>query len=438
MRGGSGGREPPYWRGVKAEMGFDLDHVISDARHHGAFICAICRNLVDLDCLVTTACSHVFCKQCLPLWLVTKGKTTCPTCNKDLLYTNNSGGSGHSMMMGDHSVMVLPLERAQPLAHRLLKSIAVKCPMRKGVGCQWEGSLSDLQTHLLSGTAHGGDTASIVPSENTTPATSSSVDGIKTPAPDLAEGNSTQGNLIKESHISLAYSLKEEANAQFESKRYKEANSLYAKAISVSSPYYNSDATAAMDQGEGSTENATTLLATLYSNRAATYLQMQQFNHCLDDCSYALQKLDPNNVKCYVRAIRACVQLGQLNRAADFANEALQKSPGNSVLIKEQSQLEQMTEWECLGMSQLKSHQYAQAKTHYSNLLKKSPSAVPFLLGVAESDLGLGLTDSVLRLSKGILLQHAQNPQGCSVRGQALFLMGEYKPGIQLLQEGEF
>ena len=140
----------------------------------------------------------------------------------------------------------------------------------------------------------------------------------------------------------------------------------------------------------------------------------------------------------YVRAIRAYVQLGQLQlkRATDFAKQALQKERGNKILLKEECQLELMSEWEDLGTRQLKSQQYAHAKTHYSNLLKKSPSAVPFLLGVAKSDLGLGLTDSALRLTKRILLQHAQNPQGCSIRGQALFLMGEYTRGIQLLQEG--
>ncbi|KAL7536816.1 hypothetical protein ACHAXR_009937 [Thalassiosira sp. AJA248-18] len=162
---------------------------------------------------------------------------------------------------------------------------------------------------------------------------------------------------------------------------------------------------------------------------------MQEYNRSLDDCNYALQKLDSTNVKIYVRAIRSCIQLGQLKKATGFVNRGLQQKGGNKVLLKEECTLELMMEWEDLGISQLKSQECAHAKTHYSNLLKKSPSAIPFLLGVARSDLGLGLTDSALRLTKRILMQHAQNPQGCWVRGQALFLMGEYKSGIQLLQE---
>lgn len=64
-----------------------------------------------------------------------------------------------------------------------------------------------------------------------------------------------------------------------------------------------------------------------------------------------------------------------------------------------------------------------------------APSALPFLLGAAQADLGMGLTDSALRLTKRILMKHPQSPQGCWVRGKALFLMGEAESGLKLMQE---
>jgi DnaJ family protein C protein 7 len=411
-------------------MGLDLDHVLSDSRHHGAFICAICQSLTDLDCLVTTTCSHCFCRHCLPIWLDTK-RTSCPTCNRDLLYSNNNNEtqSKASMVMGENSVMVQPLKNVQPLAHRLLRTIAVKCPLRHGVACQWEGDYSDLQTHLLSSTAHEADdesykTTATIPMETDTNATQESV----------LRQNQNQ----KQKHLSFAASLKEEANGQFATQHYREATSLYTKAISVLNPYEISSSSSETQDEEAekdASQNLLSLLMTLYSNRAATYLQMQDYNRCLDDCNHVLQKLDATNVKVYVRGCRALIQLGQLVMAQTYVQQGLQQKGGSAVLQKEERRLAQMSQWTTLGKKQLNDQQYAAAKSTFASLLKEAPSAISFLLGAAQADLGLGLTDSALRLTKRILMQHAQNPQGCWVRGQAVFLMGDAAVGIQLLHE---
>lgn len=415
------------------KMGLDLDHVLSDSRHHGAFICAICQSLTDLDCLVTTTCSHCFCQHCLPIWLDTK-RTSCPTCNRDLLYTNNNNHDSQTkscMVMGDNSVMVQPLENVQPLAHRLLKTIAVKCPLRNGVACHWEGDYGDLQTHLLSSTAHEtdhdtGKTSTTVPKD---------MRESSNPTNDANEEESAkrQKHNQKQNHLSLAASLKEEANGKFETQHYREAISLYTKAISVLSPYTKSILPVSSEDDD---KEAASLLTTLYSNRAAAYLQLQEYSPCLEDCNHILQKLDASNVKVYVRGCRACIQLGQLEMAQTYVQQGLQQKPGSSVLQKEEHRLVQLIQWTKVGKNQLNhGQQYAAAKSTFSNLLKEAPSAIAFLLGAAQADLGLGLTDSALRLTKRILMQHAQNPQGCWVRGQAVFLMGDSAVGMQLLQE---
>ena len=397
-------------------MGLDLDLVLSDSRHYGPFICAICQSLTDLDCVVTVGCSHTFCRQCLPYWLDTN-HTTCPTCNNDLLYTNSESQGQASMMMGSHSVSVQPLATLQPLAHRLLKSILVKCPL--GVGCKWQGDYGDLQSHLLSATAHDTKAKASAPDTN----------GVQTVSMETDDDDeSAVEESSRERHESLASSLKEEANSQFETKHYKEAISLYSKAISVLKEY---EAT----NKDNSESPPPALLTTLYSNRAATYLQMQEYRKCLDDCIHVLTKLDTTNVKVFVRASRASVQLGELESSMNYIVQGLDRKPENSVLQKEGRRVQQMREWSTVGKQQLKEQQYAAAKAAFSNLLKEASSAIPFLLGAAQSDLGLGLTDSALRLTKRVLIQHTQNPKGCWIRGQALFLMGDAKVGIQLMQE---
>jgi DnaJ family protein C protein 7 len=347
------------------------------------------------------------------------------------LYSNNNNEtqSKASMVMGENSVMVQPLKNVQPLAHRLLRTIAVKCPLRHGVACQWEGDYSDLQTHLLSSTAHEADdesykTTATIPMETDTNATQESV----------LRQNQNQ----KQKHLSFAASLKEEANGQFATQHYREATSLYTKAISVLNPYEISSSSSETQDEEAekdASQNLLSLLMTLYSNRAATYLQMQDYNRCLDDCNHVLQKLDATNVKVYVRGCRALIQLGQLVMAQTYVQQGLQQKGGSAVLQKEERRLAQMSQWTTLGKKQLNDQQYAAAKSTFASLLKEAPSAISFLLGAAQADLGLGLTDSALRLTKRILMQHAQNPQGCWVRGQAVFLMGDAAVGIQLLHE---
>ncbi len=388
-------------------MGFDVSLVLSEERYHGAFVCAICQNLVDQDCLVTTVCSHCFCQSCLPQWLQRSSK--CPTCNQDLLYAHNSAQKNQrlpTMMIGDHAILVQPLEIVQPLAHRLLKSLLVKCPLHESVNCDWKGDYGNLESHLLSSTAH------CTPVNDKSTITSENEISVET----------LQRKMLQQ-QLSLASSLKVEANSKFESKHFREAQLLYTKAIQVLQQYINDP-------------SAKTVLATLYSNRAAAYLQSQEFSLSLEDCRYVInQQLDDSNMKVYVRASRACVQLGDLKQANRLMDECVQQNPRDAILFKETQKIHHLIDLEAKAQNDIVTEQFGSAKGTFGILLKEAPSAVPFLLGAAQADLGLGLTDSALRLTKRVLMKHAQNPLGCWIRGQAVFLMGDAKVGIQLLQE---
>jgi tetratricopeptide (TPR) repeat protein len=353
------------------------------------------------------------------------------------------------MMMGDHTVLVQPLATAQPLAHRLLKNILVECPLKSGVSCRWKGDYGDLQAHLLSSTAHSED------DDDDCEASATTNNNTPTPMEEDAEAAEEEDSRAhqqkrQKQQQSLATSLKEEANGKFQSSHYRDAQSLYTKAIEVLQTQLQQKQLDSVDE-----EASRLLLATLYSNRAATHLQLQEYSQCLEDCQHVLQQQhnleesspssssSDKNVKVYVRANRACIQLGQLHQAGRWLEQGLERHPQHSGLVKDVQTVQRLVALQSQGEDQLSSQQqYAAAKGTYGRLLKEAPSAVPFLLGAAQADLGLGLTDSALRLTKRVLTKHAQNPQGCSIRGQAIFLMGDCnddenaKLGMRLLQEG--
>ena len=358
------------------------------------------------------------------MWL-DKSRSTCPTCNRDLLYANASSNNDktanlrQSMMIGNHTVLVRPLKDAQPLAHRLLQSILVRCPLRTTIACPWKGDYGDLEAHLLSKTAH-----SFINSSR----------GINKdscqPCSNEQEEKENEYHDHNEQQISLASSLKEEANGKFQSGHFKEAESLYSKAVEVVEALHQ-------DSSSSLSSSEKLLLATLYSNRAAAFLKLQQFARCLDDCERVIhQQLDPQNAKVYVRSARAHIQLGRLQSAERVLLDGLKKHANSSVLTSEMKVLLRLVELETRGQNELSSQQFAAAKGTFGSLLKSAPSAAPFLLGAARSDLGLGLTDSALGLTKRVLVGNPQNPQGYWVRGKAIFLMGDDpKVAIQLLQE---
>ena len=473
-------------------MGLDVGLILSDDRHYDLFVCAICQNLIDLDGLVTTAssssssssrsagnknCSHCFCKACLQMWL--QRSTRCPQCNCDLSLSGSTSNNNHNnstissysvsshsgtMMIGKQTVMVQPLSSCQPLAHRLLQRVLVKCPLNshaKGIICDWKGDYGDLETHLLSRSAHNEVQPEQKKRQQESSSVNTSADVLTVHAEDSDEENAstisedesndnkttmfptattpdhsttTQG----ERKQFLAVSLKEQANSKFESQHFKEAISLYTKAIEVLQQ-------SGVDDSGVEDEGNNKLLATLCSNRAATQLSIRNYEACAQDCFRILsspklcQSIDGDKLaKVYVRISRAYIQLGQLHQAKQFLKEGLFASippKQKSILQKSLTSCNHYIKLEEQGRTHLKNQRFVEAKTAYSTLLKEGPSVISFLLGASQADLRLGLTDSALRLTKMVLLQHAQNPTAYWIRGQAVFAMGDTDHGLKLQQE---
>ena len=121
-------------------MGFPITHVLSDEGHHSEFTCAICKDLVDIGTSCITKCNHVFCSRCLDQWFARAKR--CPVCNKDLEGIPEKNVNG--------------LKTACPLGWRVLARICVRCPLSEATNCSWTGLYSELQSHLIDSSCHGG------------------------------------------------------------------------------------------------------------------------------------------------------------------------------------------------------------------------------------------------------------------------------------------
>ncbi|GAX22669.1 DnaJ homolog subfamily C member 7 [Fistulifera solaris] len=373
-------------------MGFELQHVISDEHHYGVFECVICQQLIDLDALVTTPCSHAFCEICLRQWL--SKSTECPTCHQNLLFSNNNRHK--CMTIGGVSVSVEPLSLNQPMAHRSLKRVQVSCPFSQ-IGCDWKGDYGDLDSHL-SKAAHQL----------------------------TAEDDSTQ----RTKQTAVMY--KEEANNKFASRHFRQAQDMYTKAIDMLQVLGQND------------EEVKLLLASLYANRSATHLILHEFSVAVHDATCATE-IDPFYVKAYSRKAKALLQLGSMQEAFRVLQQATSVVKGeqyDKLLAKELEQVTVLNQVFIEGSAQLGNNEFAAAKSSFSLLLSLSQDwlsqtleAPNVLLGLAKADLGLGLTDATLRLTLQVLKKHPQSTDAYALRGQCYLLMTEYDASISLLKE---
>lgn len=164
-------------------MGFELSQVISDDKHYSPYICGVCQNLVALDAVVTRCCSHPFCRQCIAVWSDhhhipsgdghdggesdqqqqqhSGGSCPCPACQADIITSPASAAAatGFSMDLGNSKLLaVQALQKAQPLAYRVLANVQVACIDRSDgrAHCEWSGDYIDFIEHALG---HGDECA---------------------------------------------------------------------------------------------------------------------------------------------------------------------------------------------------------------------------------------------------------------------------------------
>eukprot|EP00547_Thalassionema_nitzschioides_P001427 CAMPEP_0194203662 /NCGR_PEP_ID=MMETSP0156-20130528/3378_1 /TAXON_ID=33649 /ORGANISM="Thalassionema nitzschioides, Strain L26-B" /LENGTH=534 /DNA_ID=CAMNT_0038929453 /DNA_START=54 /DNA_END=1655 /DNA_ORIENTATION=+ len=127
---------------------------------------------------------------------------------------------------------------------------------------------------------------------------------------------------------------KAKGNEAYQKKDYRQAISLYSSAIE----------TAICDNEEEEENNNNnnvekSVLASYYSNRAASHLQILQYQEALDDCQKAIQE-DPTFVKAYFRQAKVFTILGRLPEALKAYSMGLVHDPNHATAIKDRQHVE--------------------------------------------------------------------------------------------------
>jgi tetratricopeptide (TPR) repeat protein len=347
------------------------------------------------------------------------------------------------MMIGNTSVSVGKLSKVQPLADRLMKRIRVACPFRDKHDCSWEGDYNDLQAHLLSTTAHLDKSGIGLQNDikNKRHRSELNLEQHET----MSSGGTLQSDISEKSMLlekqerrrSLATSFKIEANAKFSSHNYPESRDLYSKALSILSTdnsTHHSNSTLPKHFIE---ETDRGVAAILYANRSATNLMLKDYSRCIDDCDCAL-KLDDRYTKAYIRKSRALIQLGNFANAVSLFQPIfdMDLSPKDLKVVQEEFDTStKLNELFCQGNSLLESKQYASAKGVYSSILREC-SAPNLILKTAQADIGLGLTDSALRLSLQVIRANPGLSEGYEIRGQVMQLMADFDGALKMFRQG--
>jgi len=128
------------------------------------------------------------------------------------------------------------------------------------------------------------------------------------------------------------------------------------------------------------------------------------------------------------------VELGKFEEACQSLEEGILLNPQSSPLKKELRSSCSLRDGMNKGIIELQEGNFASAKSTFGSLLRKTGS-ISVILAAAQADLGLGLTDSALRLSLRIIRSDNCNAEGYVVRGQCMYLMGDFDRSMTVLRE---
>lgn len=357
-------------------MGIPLELVLSEEGHTTEFVCKICLQLVEFPVYLQT-CHHVFCKACIDSWFKTQASQgeppVCPTCK-----ANVSTGR------------VRDLKDAEPLAWRVMGRIRVKCPLGRSSGCTWQGEYYSLGNHLLSRELHNVDMSGAPPGER-----KMSTNVMEDDPPE-----------------NLPEALKEQGNNKFQQGAYREAISLYSKAI-----------------------HAAPKVPAYYGNRAAAWLMIGANAECVKDCEIAL-KLEPSFEKALVRLTKALCNLGDFAgaaRASEIGLDELKKA-GKDVSGLQQERRIAMElrdcEAEALRCLSQDPQDAAGALVALQYAMKLSSSSKLFVTA-ARAEISLGRPERAITMLMPILKSEPGNANAYMVRGMALFYRGDFDQALK-------
>ena len=388
-------------------MGFPLADVLTSDALVEEFQCKICTELVEYTQCAHTRCGHVFCQSCLSNWMSRAGTdaeahaeaamsgtnpligTRCPTCNA-----------------GIERNTVHDLKLASPLAWRLLGRVQVRCPTHASTKCAWRGDLSEVSSHLTDSRSHG-TRAAMMDDE------SGAEKGAKLPRTASMEADADARTGARN-----AEALKEQGNAKFQARAFKEAIQLYSKAVSVA------------ERSLGATHPS---VAAYYANRAAAWLHVGALKECVADCRRALA-IDPAHKKANARLVKALCESSDVAGAASAARAAAKHVPGDEEIRSVVAQTESLAAHLHAGDAQIASGDFLGALETYAAAGSVFRCAAA-TLGAARAETFLGRCDRATRAALSVIREDEGNAQAYATRGHALCLSDDFDQGLKHLKE---
>lgn len=419
-------------------MGLGVEHIQSEKGHYACFVCVVCNSLADVDAVVTTKCSHPFCRAC-----ITSSSSTapCPACSLE----------------GD----VKPLVMAQPLAHSCMTLIRVSCP-----NCSvWEGEYGKLNEHKQTcpGVHNGKDVGrprrgrsravSMDPSRQRVSSMTPSVDtsnnastSLRTEKRGVSDGSSSimQDSFLVDlstnsfsakdgsngdkkrissnsATLSEANVLKEKGNAKFNKGEFGEARSYYDQAISLVNDIK-------LDSGDDQQT-----VATLYCNRGAAHAKAKNVDAALLDYDESI-RISPEYAKAYARKFKILAAQGKLLEGKSCLEVATQRIPGDKNMMEDLRKTRQIVDGMQLVIKLLQMRNYTEAKTAGDSLLKLTDNTESVLLS-AEADASVGLIESGLGKCDFVLKANAASLVGLRAKGYIALLGNDIDSASSTLKE---
>ena len=208
-----------------------------------------------------------------------------------------------------------------------------------------------------------------------------------------------------EKDTAQAESYKAEANTAYGKKEYDESIRLYSLAIGCDK------------------DNAI-----YYGNRAAAYIMKKQFALALEDCEKAI-KLDPNYTRGYLRAGKCYTELGRFFEAKRAYDKSIELDPGNSVARKELDDVATILRLIEVAKEKIEAKNFGDA-LRYLDKAATLTSHSKVLTLKAECLLGTKQYEKAASMMTQIIQQDNTNVEALTIRGEALYRMGNSSQAI--------
>ncbi|KAL0477152.1 Hsp40/DnaJ [Acrasis kona] len=212
--------------------------------------------------------------------------------------------------------------------------------------------------------------------------------------------------------LDTAEQYKEEGNKKFKSQDFEGALVMYTRAIEKNPSEH-----------------------TLYTNRAATYLQLKQYKEAAADATKATE-IDPKFAKGWFRLGQSNLQMGKMLEAKLSLQKALDITPNDKAVAAELNNLQKITTYVEGGQNNLSQNKNEEALNQFNLALQLAPQSTALKLLRGRALIAVGKFSDAAK-EAGIVLRDfdPSSSDAYFVRGKALYYDGSVENGLKHVNE---